>query len=143
MRTPGLVTLPDGARVADALTAAGGALPGTDLALLNLASRLSDGDQILVGVTAPPGTPVSGSGGATISGSSSASGARGTASARVSVNTATAAQLETLPGVGPVLAQRIIAYRESHGRFTSVEQLRDVPGVGERRLADLRAAVTL
>ncbi|HEX2772460.1 MAG TPA: SLBB domain-containing protein, partial [Micromonosporaceae bacterium] len=97
VRRPGLVRLPAGARVADALEAAGGVLPGTDPALLNLARRVTDGELIVVGVTPPPGTavPVAPNG-------TPGAGAPG---AKINLNTATASQLDTLPGVGPVLAQ--------------------------------------
>jgi competence protein ComEA len=121
VRNPGLRTLPPGSRVQDALNAAGGPLPGTDLTGLNLARKVGDGEEIIVGGPAP------GSGGA----------ARG--SGPLSLSAATEAQLDALPGVGPVLAQRIIQFREQHGGFQSVDQLRQVPGFGERRLQDLRA----
>ncbi len=122
VRAPGLRTLPPGSRVQDAVTAAGGALPGTDLTGLNLARKLNDGEEIIVGAHA------SGSG-----------GGAGPGAGPLSLSSATEAQLDALPGVGPVLAKRIIQFREQHGGFRSVDQLRQVPGFGERRLADLRA----
>lgn len=131
VRTPGLVTLPAGARVADALAAAGGALPGADLLTLNLAQPLRDGQQVLVGV--PGASPV---------GSSSPSGAPA-AGGLVNLNTATATELEGLPGVGPVLSQAIIDFRNENGAFTSVDQLDDVSGVGAARLAQLRDRTTV
>jgi competence protein ComEA len=140
---PGLVTLPAGARVADALTAAGGALPGTDLLTLNLAQPLTDGEQVLVGVVGPPaagaapaakGAPAAG--GAPARGPSAAGGL-------VNLNTATQPELEELPGVGPVMAAAIIAFRTQNGPFTSVEQLDDVSGVGAARLAQLVDLVTV
>jgi competence protein ComEA len=124
---PGLIRLPDGTRVADALAAVGGALPGTDLMDLNIARRLSDGEQLLVGVTPPPGLPVG----------SVASGA----SRMVDLNAATLEQLDGLPGVGPATAQRILDWRVAHGRFTSVDQLREVSGLGQARLAQLKNLV--
>jgi competence protein ComEA len=128
---PGLIRLPDGTRVADALTAAGGALPGTDLMGLNIARRLSDGEQLLVGVAPPPGQPVDGA----------APGAPSGTSQKVDLNTATLEQLDVLPGVGPVTAQRILDWRATHGRFTSVSQLREVTGIGPARLARLKDLV--
>jgi competence protein ComEA len=123
VRHPGLVRLRVGSRVADALAAAGGALPGVDLATVNLARQLADGEQILVGV---PGAVV----GAASSGGGSAGGT-------VDLNTATVDQLDVLPGVGPVLAQRIVDWRTAHGRFTSVDQLGQVGGIGPKKLGDI------
>lgn len=129
---PGLVQVPDGARVADALEAAGGALPGTDLVALNLARRVADGEQLLVGVAPPPGQPVAGAGPA----AGDPAGA-----ALIDLNTATLDQLDTLPGVGPVTAQRIVDWRAAHGRFTSIDQLREVSGIGETRFSRLKDLV--
>ena len=124
---PGLVTLPAGSRVADALTAAGGLLPDADPATVNAAAPLTDGQQIAVGVPGAPSPPGSGGGGS------------GTAGP-LDLNAATVADLDALPGIGPVLAQRIVDHRSQHGRFASVEQLDDVPGIGPAiyaALADL------
>ncbi|MFC5907835.1 helix-hairpin-helix domain-containing protein [Streptacidiphilus monticola] len=130
VRQPGVRELPGGARVQDALRAAGGPLPGTDLTGLNLARRVSDGEEIIVGrPAAPPGAPAAPAGPA---------GAAGAPGGTLSLSTATAAELDALPGIGPVLAQRIVQYRQQHGGFTSVDQLRQVSGFGERRLRDLR-----
>ncbi len=127
---PGLIRLPDGTRVADALAAVGGSLPGTDLMGLNLARRLSDGEQLLVGVAPPPGQPA-------------ASGASGTSggSGPIDLNAATLEQLDGLPGVGTVTAQRIVDWRVAHGRFTSVDQLREVSGIGQARFGQLKKLV--
>jgi competence protein ComEA len=127
---PGLVTLPSGSRVADALEAAGGLLPGADPASVNLAAVVADGQQVAVGV---PGA---------------ASGTAGTAAGAgqggpLDLNTATASDLDALPGIGPVLAQRIVTYRQQQGRFTSVEQLDDVPGIGPSIYDQLKALVTV
>ncbi|MFF2612044.1 helix-hairpin-helix domain-containing protein [Kitasatospora sp. NPDC058046] len=132
---PGLHTLPGGSRVADALRAAGGPLPETDTRNLNLARILTDGEQILVGEQAPAPGPVVGSG----------SGPPGAVVPRppVSLNRATLEQLDSLPGVGPTLAQRILAYRTSHGSFRSLDQLRQVSGIGARTYAELRPLLTL
>ncbi|WP_316740072.1 ComEA family DNA-binding protein [Streptomyces sp. MK7] len=130
VRHPGIHRLPAGSRVADALRAAGGVRPGTDLGGLNRARFLVDGEQVVVGGPAPAT-------GSTAAGT----GAAGPPAAPVSLNTATAEQLETLPGVGPVLAQHIIDYRTQHGGFRSVDELRQVSGIGDRRFADLRSLV--
>jgi competence protein ComEA len=126
VRRPGLVRVPAGARVADAIEAAGGALPGTDLSAVNLARKVTDGELIVVGVPPPPG-PAGGPG----------------ATAPVNLNTATAEQLQTLPGVGPVLAQRIIAYRDEHGGFKAVSELRRVSGIGDARYNELKDRVVV
>jgi competence protein ComEA len=138
VRKPGLVRLPEGARVADALTAAGGVLPGSDIALLNLARKVTDGELILVGVTAPPGAggPI---GGAPPDGSTGGAAAGG----KVNLNTATLAQLDSLPGVGPVLAQRILDHREKNGPFRTVSDLRQVDGIGDTRYDQLKELVTV
>lgn len=135
VRRPGVYRLADGARVDDALRAAGGALPRVDLSGLNLARKLADGEQIAVGV---PGTL----GGEVAPPSGLATGS-GSASPPVDLNTATVEQLDTLPGVGPVLAQRIVDWRTTHGSFESVDQLGEVDGIGPSRLADLRPLVTV
>ncbi|MGW7044265.1 helix-hairpin-helix domain-containing protein [Streptomyces avermitilis] len=135
VRNPGIQRLPAGSRVADALRAAGGVRPGTNMQGLNRARLLADGEQVVVGGPAPapdPGTATTVTGG---------SGAGTTPSAPVSLNTATADQLDTLPGVGPVLAQHIIDYRTQHGGFRSVDELREVNGIGDRRFADLQNLV--
>jgi competence protein ComEA len=130
VRWPGIAVLPAGARVVDALEAAGGARRGVDLTSLNLARPVVDGEQILVGV-APVGG-VAGSLGASSSGES-----------LVNLNTADQATLETLPGVGPVTAESILAWRTDNGGFTSVDELLEVDGIGEATLADLAPLVTL
>ncbi|MER5203942.1 ComEA family DNA-binding protein [Streptomyces sp. NPDC002825] len=135
VRRPGVLTLPAGSRVADALRAAGGAEPGADLTGINRARVLFDGEQVLVGV---PGNPVGGPGPGA-GGSGRAGG--GAPGAPLSLNTATAEQLDGLPGVGPVLAQHIVDHRTEHGGFRSVGELREVNGIGERRFADLEPLV--
>ncbi len=129
VRRPGLVTLPAGARVADALRAAEGVRPGVDIGLLNLARRLVDGEQVVVGRAA--------------AGSAAGPTAPGQAGGPVNLNTATVEQLDALPGVGRVLAARVIAFRTQHGGFRSVDQLREVNGIGEAKFADLRPLVSV
>ncbi|MFF8377226.1 helix-hairpin-helix domain-containing protein [Streptomyces sp. NPDC015661] len=131
VRRPGVLTLPAGSRVADALRAAGGAEPGADLTGVNRARVLFDGEQVLVGL---PGNPAGGTG----PGGSAGGGAPGMP---LSLSTATAEQLDGLPGVGPVLAQHIVDHRTEHGGFRSVGELREVNGIGERRFADLEPLV--
>ena len=132
VRRPGIVVLEPGARVVDALDAAGGARRGADLAGLNLARLLVDGEQIVVGVPPPPGP------------AASAAGSPGPVpGALVNLNTASLAELDELPGVGPVTAQAIVDWRAGNGGFTSVDQLLDVDGIGEKTLADLAPLVTV
>jgi competence protein ComEA len=123
VHTPGLVELPAGSRVADAIAAAGGALPDTDLSTLNLARKLTDGELITVGV---PAAVVDG-------------GPAGP----LNLNTATVEQLQELPGVGPVLAARIVDYRQRQGGFRSVEELLNVAGIGDAKYAELASLVTV
>ncbi|GGJ13596.1 hypothetical protein GCM10010121_025140 [Streptomyces brasiliensis] len=137
VRKPGIHRLPAGSRVVDALRAAGGVRQGTSTEGLNRARFLVDGEQIVVGGPAPGPGPGPGVSGATGSG---AAGVTGPA-APISLNTATADQLDALPGVGPVLAQHIIDYRTQHGGYRSVDELRRVNGIGDRRFADLRSLV--
>lgn len=119
--SPGLVRIPPGSRVADAIAAAGGFTLAAEPATLNLAAPVADGQQVVVGgagsFEVPPG--------------------------KVSLNRASAAELEVLNGVGPVLASRIVAYREANGLFTSVEDLLDVSGIGEAKLATIRETVVV
>ncbi|MFF7387343.1 helix-hairpin-helix domain-containing protein [Streptomyces scabiei] len=146
VRRPGVQQLPAGSRVADALRAAGGVRPGADTDGLNRARLLVDGEQVLVGTPAPvaaPGAPPGTGAGAGGGGAGGLGGgvAGSAPTTPVSLNTATADQLDTLPGVGPVLAQHIIDYRTQHGGFRSVDELREVNGIGDRRFADLRNLV--
>jgi competence protein ComEA len=135
VRKPGLVRLPPGSRVADALTAAGGPEPGVDVALLNLERKVVDGELIMVGVTPPPGqvAPTGPAG----------SGAAAAPGGPVNLNTATLADLDGLPGVGPVLAQRILDAREAQGGFKAVSDLRKVDGIGDARYEQLKDLVTV
>ncbi|HEY8788352.1 MAG TPA: helix-hairpin-helix domain-containing protein [Actinopolymorphaceae bacterium] len=137
VRRPGVVRVSPGARVMDAITAAGGAAKGADLSTLNLARLVSDGEQVTVDVPstvggsgAPPSVP----GGA---------GGSGASTAVVDLNSADLTVLETLPGVGPVLAQRILDFRTENGRFTRIDELKDVKGIGAKTFADIEPHVTV
>lgn len=126
VRRPGLVRVPAGSRVADAIAAAGGVRPGAGTGLLNLARKVADGELIVVGEAA-----------------GAAPGAPPAAGSLLDLNAATVAQFDGLPGVGPVLAQRIVDYRMGKGGFRTVDQLREVEGIGESRFQKLRALVTV
>nr|WP_244876762.1 ComEA family DNA-binding protein [Actinoplanes consettensis] len=132
VRKPGVVNLAPGARVADALQAAGGAQPGVDVAPLNLARKVIDGELIMVGASLPPGVPAPGP-----------AGAPAPAGGLVNLNTATLADLDTLPGVGQVLAQRILAARDAQGGFKAVSDLQKVDGIGTARYEQLKDLVTV
>jgi competence protein ComEA len=129
VRSPGVVVLPAGSRVADAIDACGGSTDPASLRI-NLARTLTDGEQLdaSADASAPPAPP--------------GPAAPAESAGPVNLNSATAEQLDMLPGVGPALAAAIIEYRTEHGPFTSVEQLQEVPGIGERRLAQLSELVT-
>ena len=129
---PNIYTLPTGTRAADAIAAAGGALKGVALTDINLAHILVDGEQIVVG--APP----------VVASSSKASGKRVKSStAIVNINNATAAQLEVLAGVGPVMAAKIIAYRTAHGKFTAIDEIAKVPGFGKAKFAVVKSQLRI
>jgi competence protein ComEA len=132
VKKPGVVHLPAGSRVADALEAAGGADSGVDVAMLNLARKVVDGELILVGVTPSPGVSVA-----------APAGGAATGGGLVNLNTATLADLDTLPGVGPVLAQRILDARTTAGGFKAVSDLRKVDGIGDARYEQLKDLVTV
>jgi competence protein ComEA len=135
VRRPGLYRLAQGARVADAVARAGGSTRKADLSLVNLAALVSDGEQVVV--------PRRGAGvaaGAGVGGAGTAS-ASGIPTGPVHLNSATVEQLDTLPGVGPVTAQKIVDYRQKHGAFTSVDELDAVSGIGPARLDQLRDLV--
>jgi competence protein ComEA len=129
VRRPGLVRLRQGSRVADAIAQAGGLRRGAERAGVNFAAPVSDGQQVLVPVH---GAAVAAGGGA---------GAGATSAGPVSLSSATAEQLDALPGVGPVTAEKIVAYRQQHGAFRSVDELDAISGIGPSRIADLRGLV--
>lgn len=138
VKRPGLVTLATGARVADALQAAGGLTANADPAELNLAAVLPDGAQVMIGTKGHPRGEVRvGSGGTSVS--TSAPGQ----SAKVNLNTGSVAEFDTLPGVGPVTAQRIVDWRTQHGRFSRVEELQEVEGIGPKSYAQIAPHVTI
>ena len=156
---PGVVTVPGVARVADAIDAAGGMLPEASPASVNLAAPLVDGQQILVGpdplpelstggtAAGAPGGDASGVG-AGVAGAGGAGGAGGGVgggggSGLVNINTATESELESVTGIGPATAKKIVAHREANGPFASVDQLEEVPGIGPAKLEGMRAEVTV
>ena len=127
VRRPGLYRLATGSRVADALAAAGGAAARAEVAAVNLAAPLADGEQVLVPARGAVAAPA---------------GADGSApTAPVDLNSATAEELDALPGVGPVTAQKIVDYRQAHGPYTSVDDLDAIPGIGPSRIENLRGLV--
>jgi competence protein ComEA len=134
VRRPGLYRLSQGSRIADAIARAGGATRHADTALVNLAAPLADGEQVLV--------PSAVGGAAAAAGAAAAPAGAPSPTAPVDLNTATAEQLDALPGVGPVTAQKIVDYRTQHGPFTSVDDLDAIPGIGPARIADLQGLVT-
>ena len=139
---PGVVTLPGGSRVADAIAAAGGADPKADVTGMNLAALLADGDSIVVtdtpavqsGPGATNGVPGTGPGTAA---------ATGPPGGLIDLNSADASALDTLPGVGPVMAANILAWRQANGRFTSIQQLQEISGIGPSRFAQISSLVTV
>ena len=139
---PGVVELASGSRVIDALESAGGGLPEADLDRLNLAAKVVDGQRVLVQRVGDPPAAADGSGSASPSGAGSATPGAATAGP-LNLNTATLDQLDGLPGIGPVLAAAILAERVRRGAFKSVNELRDVRGIGEQRFADLRELVAV
>lgn len=130
---PGVVELEQGAIVADAIEAAGGLTSDADPAQLNLAAKLADGDQVSIGTTASPAGEVNGS----------SAGGNSDAQGLVNINTASAAELEELPGIGPVLAQAIVTWREDNGSFSDVSQLQEVSGIGQKVQEKLSGLVTV
>jgi len=125
VRRPGLYRLAPGTRIADAVAIAGGATRRADVTLVNLAAPLADGEQVLVPVH----------------GEAAAAGATPSSTAPLDLNTASAEQLDALPGVGPATAQKIIDYRQAHGPFRSAEELEAVPGIGPSKVAQLKGLV--
>ena len=142
VRRPGVYRMRPGARIDDAVRRAGGPTRRADLGAVNLAAKVADGRQVLVPVRSAP-APATGAaaGSAATTGAPGAPGAIGAPARPVDLNSATLEQLDTLPGVGPATAQKILAYREEQGGFASVDELGEVPGIGDKRLAALRELV--
>ncbi|WP_344661443.1 ComEA family DNA-binding protein [Catenulispora subtropica] len=134
---PGVQTLPAGSRVYEAVAAAGGALAGVDATALDLARPVADGEQLRVGIAGEP-SPAVGVAGPSVGAKGKRKGGR-----VVNLNTATVEELQEVPDVGPAMAGRILEWRAAHGRFTSVGQLRQVRGIGERKFAEMRDSVTV
>ena len=148
VKKPGIVVLPAGSRVFQAIDAAGGALPGAQLAAVNLAAMVVDGTRILVPTVeqaAAGGVPGAWAGSGAGAGAAGGAGGSpgGTAAGLVPLNSATAAELDVLPGVGPVMSERIVKWRADHGPFQSVDELGSVSGIGPKMLATLRPLVTV
>jgi competence protein ComEA len=140
VRTPGVYTLELGSRVADAIAAAGGALPGADVHALNLAARVTDGQRIEVALS-----PQSVSGGDGPAGSSAGAGVTGTSGSvggLIDLNNAGLRELESLPGIGPARAQSIIDWRAANGPFETLDSVRDIPGIGPETVSGIRGLVT-
>lgn len=145
VKKPGVVKLPSGSRVQDAIQAVGGVAKGADLSGLNLAALLADGSQIKVGSPDDPGSSTTEVAEPSSKGSGKASGASNEtlAPASISLNTADASQLDLLPGVGPATAAKIIEYRQAHGGFRSIDELEQVKGIGPKKLAKMRPFLKL
>jgi competence protein ComEA len=144
VRHPGVYRLHDGDRVKDAIARAGGARTGADVNAINLAANVADGQQVVVPRrgAAAAAAGAAGAGGAGAPGTGGAGAAAGP-QVPISLNSATAEQLDTLDGVGPATAQKILDYRREHGGFRSIDDLGEVPGIGPKRLAALRDKVQL
>jgi competence protein ComEA len=130
VRDPGLVRLPENSRVQDAIDAAGGLTRGADPGELNLAQLVTDGEQVVIGTTDDPAGEVR-------DGGQAGAGSGSPATATLDLNRASQAQLEELPGIGPVIAQAILTWRQQHGRFSRIEELQEVDGIGPKTYAQI------
>lgn len=133
VQLPGVYPLPVGSRIQDAVKAAGGFSDLADPSLVNLAARLKDGDKITIPTIGQTSLPENSRSGAVIQ----------TSSTGIDINTATAAELEALPGIGPGRAEDIVKYRESHGSFTYIEEIMNVPGIGQSTFDQIKDLITL
>lgn len=138
VRSPGVIRLSRGSRVADALELAGGATSKADLAAVNLAARVADGQQIFVPERARAGF----ASGASVA-AGGVSGGAPSAGSLVNINTASLSELDALQGVGPATAQRIIDYRMANGGFRTIDEIKNVPGIGDARFAAIKDAITV
>ncbi len=145
VQRPGVYRLAAGARVNDALRSAGGPRGPADLTAVNLAAKLEDGRQVIVPerAAAIAAASAGGGGGSTVAGAGAGAPGPAAPGTPINLNTATLEQLDTLDGVGPGIAQRILDYREQHGGFSRVEEIGEVPGIGAKRLATLSPLVTV
>lgn len=141
--SPGLQTLPMAARVGEAVAAAGGLLADADATQVNLARIIADGEHIHIPMKSDPASSAARSPGSGSADRAQTGEASSGTSTQVNLNTATAEELQTLPRIGPATAQKIIDYRTEHGPFTSVEQLLQIPGIGERTLSNLKSHITV
>ena len=141
VRSPGIVRLPDGARVADALELAGGATGKAELSAVNLAAQVTDGQQVLVPERAPTVAAAPASSGA--SGAAATAAAPAAPAALIDINTASVTDLDALDGVGPSTAQKIIDYRTENGGFKTIDEIKNVPGIGDAKFAAMKDAITV
>jgi competence protein ComEA len=137
--SPGVVTLPSGSRVGDAIDASGGLTDSADLAEINRARRLDDGELLIIPVTLTQASPIAVAQATTANTDADLQGI----SYRIDINLASQADLESLPGIGPVIAERIIAFRVQNGAFTEVDQLLEVEGISENLLAEIQTLITI
>lgn len=140
---PGVVTVKEGARTADAVNACGGLLPTADAEMVNMAQVLKDGQQVRVPEKAVPETTAAAKSGSVNPAAKSGTSSKAAPSGPVNINTASAEELDTLPGIGPAMAQRIIEFRETEGAFTSIEDIKKVKGIGEAKFEKMKDKICI
>lgn len=140
---PGVVTVREGARMADAVKACGGLLPTADGEKVNMAQVLKDGQQVRVPEKAVPETTAAAKSGSVNPAAKSGTSSKAAPSGPVNINTASAEELDTLPGIGPAMAQRIIEFRETEGAFTSIEDIKKVKGIGEAKFEKMKDKICI